>query len=68
MAGRSVKSNVLETDYATPTESTGTTALMTRPLPDMSVMSRRDPEFEPVEIAKKEFEEVWTTRKFKKTT
>ena len=43
--------------------SSGTTALMTRPLPDLNVLAR-DPEFIPVEIAKADFEKVWLTRQF----
>jgi hypothetical protein len=40
---------------------------MTLPLPDLTVLARRDPEFEPVEITKDQFEEVWATRQFKAT-
>jgi hypothetical protein len=50
-------------DYATPTESTGSAMLHSRPLPDLSVIAR-DPEFEPVEIPRDEFEKVWKTRRF----
>jgi hypothetical protein len=50
-------------DYATPTESTGNAALITRLIPDLSVIAR-DPEFEPVEIAQEEFEKVWRTRRY----
>jgi hypothetical protein len=50
-------------DYATPIESTGHTALSTSPIPDLSVIAR-DPEFEPVEIPKEEFEKVWKKRRY----
>jgi hypothetical protein len=50
-------------DFATPTKSSGSTTLNTRPLPDISVIAR-DSEFEPVEIPKEEFETVWTKRRF----
>jgi hypothetical protein len=50
-------------DYATRTESTGSTLLHTRPLPDLSVIAR-DAEFEPVEIPKDEFEQVWMKRRY----
>lgn len=50
-------------DYATKTESTGSTALSTGPIPDLSVIAR-DPEFEPVEIPKEEFEKVWKKRRY----
>jgi len=52
-------------DVATATGSSGTAALMTMPMPDLLALSRRDPEFEPEEITREQFEEVWTTRKFK---
>lgn len=51
-------------DVANENLSSGTAALMTLPLPDLSVLAR-DPEFTPVEITKDEFEEVWTKRQFK---
>jgi hypothetical protein len=54
-------------DVATATSSSGTAALVTLPLPDLDALARRDPEFEPVEITKDLFEEVWTTRRFKAT-
>jgi hypothetical protein len=52
-------------DIATTMGSSGTASLMTLPLPDLSVLARRDPEFEPVEITKDQFEEVWVKRLFK---
>jgi hypothetical protein len=52
-------------DVATATGSSGTAALMTMPLPDLSVLAKRDPEFEPVVITREEFEEVWATRLYK---
>jgi hypothetical protein len=52
-------------DVATATGSSGTAALMTLPLPDLSVLAKRDPEFEPVIITQEEFEEVWATRLYK---
>jgi hypothetical protein len=54
-------------DVATATASSGSAALMTLPLPDLSLLARRDPEFEPLEITKEEFEEVWTQRRFTAT-
>ncbi len=52
-------------DVATASGSSGTAALMTLPLPDLSQLAKRDPEFVPVEITKEEFEQVWTKRQFK---
>ena len=52
-------------DIATAAGSSGTTALMTLPLPDLAQLAKRDPEFEPVIITKEEFEEVWTKRVYK---
>jgi Domain of unknown function (DUF6881) len=52
-------------DVATATASSGTARLMTLPLPDLSLLARRDPEFEPVVISKEEFEEVWVKRQYK---
>ncbi len=52
-------------DVATATGSSGTASLMTLPLPDLKTLARRDPEFEPQEITKDQFEEVWTKRIFK---
>ena len=54
-------------DVATATGSSGTAALMTMPLPDLSLLAKRDPEFVPVEISKEEFEDVWMKRQFKAT-
>jgi hypothetical protein len=54
-------------DVANETASSGTAALMTSPLPDLSLLARRDPEFTPVEITREQFEEVWTKRQFKAT-
>ena len=51
-------------DVATASGSSGTAALMTLPLPDLSLLARRDPEFTPVEITKEQFEEVWVKRRF----
>ncbi len=45
--------------------SSGSTALMTLPLPDLNVLAKRDPEFEPVDITKEEFDEVWSKRVYK---
>jgi hypothetical protein len=52
-------------DVATALGSSGTAALMTLPLPDLTVLAKRDPEFEPVEITKEEFDQVWTKRQYK---
>jgi len=54
-------------DVATATESSGTAAVATLPLPDLKALARRDPEFEPKEISREEFEEVWVSRRFKAT-
>jgi len=50
-------------DFATESESTGSTVLSSGPLPEIAVIAR-DPEFEPVEIPKEEFEKVWKKRRF----
>ncbi len=50
-------------DIATASGSSGSTALMSMPLPDLRVLAR-DPEFTPVEISKEQFDEVWTHRRF----
>jgi len=52
-------------DVASGEASSGSAALMTLPLPDLSTLARRDPEFTPVEITKEQFEEVWQKRQFK---
>jgi hypothetical protein len=52
-------------DVATATQSSGTAALVTLPLPDLKMLARRDPEFTPVEITREQFEEVWARRQFK---
>ena len=52
-------------DVATASGSSGTAALMTLPLPDLSMLAKRDPEFEPVFITKEEFDEVWAKRVYK---
>jgi hypothetical protein len=51
-------------DFASPERSSGSTKLSTQPLPDMQVIAR-DPEFEPQEITKKEFEDFWLKRRFR---
>ena len=51
-------------DVATAAGSSGTAALMTLPLPDLSALARRDPEFIPLEITKEEFEKVWEHRRY----
>ena len=53
-------------DFARPGESTGTTKLSTQHMPEMAELAR-DSEFEPVEITKEEFEEVWRKRHYKPT-
>jgi hypothetical protein len=53
-------------DFASPAESSGTTKLSTQHLPEMTELGR-DAEFEPVEITKEEFEEVWKKRHYKPT-
>ena len=51
-------------DFASPKEHSGHTKLNTARLPDLSVLAR-DPEFVPVEITEKEFEDVWKSRRYK---
>lgn len=48
--------------YASSTESGGSTRLGHDPIPTLAEIAS-DPQFEPVEIAKQEFEEVWARRK-----
>jgi uncharacterized protein with ParB-like and HNH nuclease domain len=50
-------------DIAAVNVRSGTAALTTLPLPDLSVLTR-DPEFRGVEISPDEFEQVWSTRKY----
>jgi hypothetical protein len=52
-------------DVATALGSSGTASLMTNPLPDLSQLAKRDPEFEPHEITKEEFDQVWSKRVYK---
>ena len=47
--------------YASATESGGETRLGEAPIPPLIKISY-DPQFEPVEITKEEFEEVWSKR------
>ena len=54
-------------DIATASGSSGSAALMTLPLPDLSVLAHRDPEFIPLEITQEEFEEVWVKRRYMAT-
>ena len=51
-------------DIATASRSSGTAALITLPLPDLTALAKRDPEFTSIEISREEFEQVWTTRRF----
>ena len=53
-------------DFATPDANSGHTKLNTGLLPDLSILAR-DPEFIPVEITAKEFEDVWKSRRYKST-
>jgi len=53
-------------DFASTEASSGTTKLNTQRLPELAALAR-DPEFEPVEITQKEFDEVWTKRRYKAT-
>jgi hypothetical protein len=53
-------------DFAGPADSSGTTKLSTQLLPEMAELAR-DPEFEPVEITREEFEKVWKDRRYKPT-
>jgi len=48
--------------YASGTESAGSTALGETPIPPLSEIAS-DPQFRPIEIAKQEFEEVWSKRR-----
>jgi hypothetical protein len=50
-------------DFASTEASTGNAKLSTQPLPEISKLAR-DPEFEPVEITKEEFEIVWKKRRY----
>jgi hypothetical protein len=50
-------------DFASTNDSTGTTKLSTQPLPELDKLAK-DPEFEPTEISKEEFEDVWTKRRY----
>lgn len=50
-------------DLASAERSTGTTRLGTRKLPELSQLAR-DPEFEPKEITREEFEDVWKKRRY----
>jgi hypothetical protein len=50
-------------DVATASGSSGSAALISMPLPELSVLAR-DPQIRGVEITSEEFEHVWTTRKF----
>lgn len=44
--------------YASATESVGSTELGLEPIPSMASIAR-DPQFDPFEITKQEFEDVW---------
>jgi hypothetical protein len=44
--------------YASPTESVGSTRLGLDPVPSLAEIAS-DPQFEPVEITRREFEEAW---------
>jgi hypothetical protein len=48
--------------YASSTESGASTRIGHDPIPTLAEIAS-DPQFEPVEIAKQEFEEVWARRK-----
>ena len=48
--------------YASATESGGGTRLGEAPIPPLMTIAR-DEQFDPVEITKEEFEEVWSKRK-----
>jgi hypothetical protein len=49
-------------DYASSSESAGSTRLGEVPIPALSEIAS-DPQFEPVKIPKQEFEEVWEKRR-----
>ena len=51
-------------DFASSQASSGSAHLNTQPLPAISELAK-DPEFEPKEITKQEFEDVWIKRRFK---
>lgn len=48
--------------YASASESSGSTYLGEEPVPSLAEIAS-DPEFEPSEITKEEFEEIWMRRK-----
>jgi hypothetical protein len=48
--------------YASATESRGTTRLGEEPVPSLENIAT-DPQFEPIEITREEFEQVWSKRK-----
>ena len=50
-------------DFATTNDSTGNAKLSTQPLPAFDKIAK-DPEFEPMEITKEEFENVWKKRRY----
>ncbi len=52
-------------DVATALGSSGNASLITHPLPDLSTLAKRDPEFVPATITREEFEEVWDKRIYK---
>ena len=48
--------------YASATEESGGTSLGTEPVPSITLIAM-DPEFEPEEISKDEFERIWHARR-----
>ncbi len=50
-------------DFASTNASTGNAKLSTQPLPELEKIGK-DPEFEPVEITREEFEDVWKKRRY----
>lgn len=53
--------------YADSTETAGGTKLGKEPIPNLSEIAA-DPQFEPIEISKDDFERVWVARRGAKST
>ncbi len=60
LAGKFVRSKYFE--MVTKAMPSGSTRLGEEPIPPLSEIAS-DPQFEPIEITKEEFEEIWNNRK-----